>query len=151
MGFLTGEEILAASALRTKTVAVPEWGGDVIVGEMSGADRDDWDAEWRRRTEAEKAAAKAEKRAVDEMAASLNYEARIVAWTARNPDGSDLFASRRPDGRIDVAATEAKALRLARLGSGVLQRLKNAANDVNAVGVLAERAAEGNSGGTPGG
>lgn len=151
MGFLTREAILAtASDLRTKVVAVPEWGGDVVVGEMSGTDRDDWEAEWIRRIEDEKAAAKKDGRPVDERAASLNYEARMVAWTARDGEGKDLFAVRRPDGRIDVPATEAAARDLARKGSGVLKRLAHAANAVNATGVEALKAAEGNSGGTSG-
>lgn len=151
MGILTREAILAAASdLRTKVVAVPEWGGDVVVGEMSGTDRDDWDAEWIRRIEAEKAAAKKDGRPVDERAASLDYEARMVAWTARDGEGKDLFAVRRADGRIDVPATEAVAKALARKGAGVLKRLCTAAEAVNAVGAEAIKAAEGNSGGTSG-
>jgi len=42
---LTRDQILAARQLPRETVAVPEWGGDVIVSVMSGTDRDAWEGE----------------------------------------------------------------------------------------------------------
>lgn len=36
---LTREQILAADVRRTKTLPVPEWGGDVFIREMSLADK----------------------------------------------------------------------------------------------------------------
>lgn len=38
--FLTREQILGADDIKTETVRCPEWGGDVLVKSMSGADRD---------------------------------------------------------------------------------------------------------------
>lgn len=40
---LTKEQILAAVDLETESVAVPEWGGDVLVSQMSGAMRDTYE------------------------------------------------------------------------------------------------------------
>lgn len=40
---LTRAQILAANDRRTEVVAVPEWGGDVTVAEMTGAQRDAWE------------------------------------------------------------------------------------------------------------
>lgn len=43
MGILTREQILQADDLKTETVPVPEWGGEVIVRTMIGIDRDEYD------------------------------------------------------------------------------------------------------------
>lgn len=43
MGFLSREQILAASILKTATVDVPELGGQVMIQEMTAADRDAWE------------------------------------------------------------------------------------------------------------
>lgn len=40
MGVLTRDAILKAADLATETVAVPEWGGEVIVRAMRGTERD---------------------------------------------------------------------------------------------------------------
>jgi hypothetical protein len=37
---LTKEQILSADDIKTETVLVPEWGGDVIVRGLSGVERD---------------------------------------------------------------------------------------------------------------
>lgn len=39
---ITREQFLQASDLKTETVEVPELGGEVIVSELSGADRNEW-------------------------------------------------------------------------------------------------------------
>jgi len=41
---LTREEILEADDIKTEKVEVPEWGGDVFIRTMSGAERDDFEA-----------------------------------------------------------------------------------------------------------
>lgn len=148
MGLLTREALLAASGLASKTVPVPEWGGEIVLGEMSGVDRDDWDAGWIRREAAEKAAAAREKRAVDPTAAGRGQGARLVVWCARDGAGGDLFPIRRPDGRIDHDAVDRFAADLDRKGQRVLARLAAAAQDVNGWGTGAVEAAAGNSGGT---
>jgi hypothetical protein len=40
MPLLTREQILAADDLKRETIPVPEWGGDVIVKSLTGAERD---------------------------------------------------------------------------------------------------------------
>lgn len=40
MGILTKDAILAAQDLKTETVAVPEWGGDVLVQTLTGTAKD---------------------------------------------------------------------------------------------------------------
>lgn len=40
---LNRDQILEANDLNTETVAVPEWGGDVIVSAMTGEARDAWE------------------------------------------------------------------------------------------------------------
>ncbi len=40
---LTREQILAAPDLKTETVAVPEWGGTVLVRGLTGAERDEYE------------------------------------------------------------------------------------------------------------
>jgi hypothetical protein len=43
MALLTREQILAADDLKREAVAVPEWGGDVIVKSLTGAERDEFE------------------------------------------------------------------------------------------------------------
>ena len=42
--YLTRDAILAAATLKTEEVAVPEWGGTVLVRELSGRQRDEFEA-----------------------------------------------------------------------------------------------------------
>jgi hypothetical protein len=42
--YLTRDAILAAASLKTEEVDVPEWGGIVLVRELSGRERDEWEA-----------------------------------------------------------------------------------------------------------
>src|SRR5512139_3678645 len=44
MSLLTREQILKAADIQTERVAVPEWGGEVLVRGMSGAERDAFEA-----------------------------------------------------------------------------------------------------------
>lgn len=150
MGLLTAEAILGVSDLKTRTVPVPEWGGEIVLGEMSGLDRDDWDAALEARRSAERIAAAKEKRPVNALAGGEMHSARMLAWTARRPEGGDMFAVRKPGGRIDAAATEAVVEKLARRSGAVLDRLLEVALALNGLGPKALDTAEGNSVGTPG-
>ena len=40
---LTREQILSASDIKTEVVPVPEWGGDVMIRGLTGADRDSYE------------------------------------------------------------------------------------------------------------
>lgn len=146
---LTREQIEAAS-LATKVVAVPEWGGDVVVSEMSGADRDDWELAFLNRWQAEEKAAKQAGRAFDQMRVSPYPQARLLAWTLRGPDGAPLFLVRTDDGRVDLEATEAAARSLAKRSGRAVHRLYPVAESLNLTAPGALEAAQGNSGGTPG-
>ena len=42
--YLTRDAILKATALQTEDVSVPEWGGSVLVRELRGRERDEWEA-----------------------------------------------------------------------------------------------------------
>ena len=44
MTFLTREQILQAQDIQRESVSVPEWGGDVLVQSLSGAERDAYEA-----------------------------------------------------------------------------------------------------------
>jgi hypothetical protein len=44
MPILTRDQILSAQDLPTETVAVPEWGGDVLVRGLTGTERDAYEA-----------------------------------------------------------------------------------------------------------
>ena len=50
---LTRDKILSADDIRSERVKVPEWGGEVIVREMTGAERDEWEGSVVRREEGE--------------------------------------------------------------------------------------------------
>lgn len=43
MKTLTRDEILSADDIKSERVKVPEWGGEVIVRELSGTERDAWE------------------------------------------------------------------------------------------------------------
>jgi hypothetical protein len=43
MAALTREQILGAKDIQTEIVKVPEWGGEVLIGAMSGTARDTWE------------------------------------------------------------------------------------------------------------
>jgi len=42
--YLGRDAILKAAVLRTEDVPVPEWGGSVLVRELRGRERDEWEA-----------------------------------------------------------------------------------------------------------
>lgn len=146
---LTREQIEAV-ALETRVVTVREWGGDVLVSELSGADRDDWELAFLRRWEAEERAAKRESRPFDQHRVSPYPQARLVAWTLRGQDGAPLFLVRTADGRVDLDATEAAARVLAARSGRAVGRVYPIAESLNLTSPGALEVAEGNSGGTPG-
>ena len=96
---LTREAILATTALKTETVDVPEWGGSVIVSELTGKEKDAWELSMIRRKG---------KRDFDMDLA--NARAKLVVRALRTADGQRLFAD------TDVEA-------LGNLGAGPLSRL----------------------------
>lgn len=97
MGILTKAQILAATDLKSEQVAVPEWGGDVLVRMMTGAERDAF--------EASLASTNKDGKRGNGLA---NMRARLVAMTAVDESGSLLFSESDIDllGKKSAAALE---------------------------------------------
>lgn len=112
---LTREAILAAGAtLPRETVAVPEWGGEVIVTTMTGAARDEW-----------------EQSIVTNGRKVENVRAKLVAATVIDEEGRRLFSA------DDVQA-------LGRLSSAALDRVCKAAQRLNGLTAEELESAKGN-------
>jgi hypothetical protein len=103
---LNRDQILEASDLKTETVEVPEWGGDVIVARMSGAARDAWESGLIIRDG---------KKVTPNME---NMRARLVAATVVDEAGNALFTEK------DVAA-------LGRKSGAALDRICKVAQRIN--------------------
>ena len=120
MAILNREAILGADDRPFEDVDVPEWGGSVRIGVMSGTDRDAWD----------QALVRQEKnRTVSNLA---NIRARLVAYCAVDEAGQRIFSPG------DVEALGQKS-------SAALQRVFDAARRLNGLGPQAEEEAKGNS------
>ena len=63
--------------MSTQTVAVPEWGGDVLVGTLTGKQRDKFETEF--------ASASKGERGMD------NIRAKLCAFSLRDEDGNSIF------------------------------------------------------------
>tara|TARA_R110002096_G_scaffold187982_3_gene367723 strand:+ start:2454 stop:2789 length:336 start_codon:yes stop_codon:yes gene_type:complete len=106
---LSRSEILAAEDSSTKCVAVPEWGGDVLVGTITGAQRDSFESTM----------------AGGKM---INIRARLVALACRDDSGKRLFTDK------DVAALgEKNAAALDRLFTAALKHNAFSAEDVEEI------------------
>lgn len=101
---ITREQILSSSDAKMEKVAVPEWGGDVHIKVMSGAERDRWEA----------AAFEGGKVNRD------NFRARLLVETICDESGKLLFSP------ADVDALSAKS-------SAILSRLTPVALKINAL------------------
>jgi len=99
---LTRDLILKASHLRTEEVYVPEWGGSVLVRELNGRQRDEWEASL---------AVMRGKAMVPDVA---NMRAKLVARSVVGDDGEPVFTQQ------DVAA-------LGELSAAALDRVFEAA------------------------
>jgi hypothetical protein len=106
---LSRDAILNAVDIKTKTVAVPEWGGDVIVGTMSGTARDEWEQSLIQR--------KGNKTEPNLQ----NIRARLVMATAIDEEGKRLFSE------SDIVA-------LGKKSSAALERVCKVAQALNGIG-----------------
>lgn len=91
MAILTRDEILGADDITTITVPVPEWGGEVLVRALTGAERDRYEESlirWR--------AGKG--RNVAAIPALANARAKLVSLSVVDENGDPIFTDR------DVAA-----------------------------------------------
>ncbi len=100
---LTREQILSVQDLVTETVAVPEWGGEVRVKSLSGAERDAYEASVMRIN------------GTNAQLNLLNARAKLVALAVIDENGKRMFG----DG--DVHALAAKS-------AAALQRVFDVAN-----------------------
>lgn len=95
--YLNRDAILARPALPRESVEVPEWGGPVFVREMTGVERDRFEA-------------------THAKAPNDNFRARLAAATICDDAGKRLFSE------ADVAALgEASSVALDRIGEAALR------------------------------
>jgi len=78
---LSKEAILAADDRKTEDVDVPEWGGTVRIREMSGHDRDAYEASLRKQ------------RGSEIIMDSANMRAKLVARSVVGDDGELMFTA----------------------------------------------------------
>ena len=126
LAHLSRDAILAAKSLRTEEVAVPEWGGTVLVRELSGRERDEWEASL---------AVMRGKTMVPDVA---NIRAKLAARTIVGDDGEPVFTQQ------DVAA-------LGELSAAALDRVFDVASRLSGLNPEDVEAMTGNSGAAPGG
>jgi hypothetical protein len=103
---LTKAQILAADDLPRKQVDVPEWGGSVFVRTMSGTERDAWEMSL------------VEFREGQRIEHLENVRAKLVAFTAIDESGARLF-------------TDSDVLALGRKSAKALDRVYEAAQELN--------------------
>ena len=106
MAILTREQILGVNDIKTETISVPEWGGEVLVKALSGAERDQF--------EIDSLTGKGKNQHVNLQ----NIRARLVARTVVDETGARIFQ----DG--DVKALGAKS-------AAALQRVFDAAQKLS--------------------
>jgi len=99
---LNKDQILSADDLKTETVAVPEWGGEVVIRVMTGEERDSFETEI----------------VNDEKRTIKNIRARFLARVMCDDAGNRLFSD------TDVEA-------LGRKSAAVLDKLFAAAQKLN--------------------
>lgn len=116
MKTLTRDDILSAEDLKSERVKVPEWGGEVIVRELTGAERDVWESSVVK-TEGNKVK-------ID----SINMRAKLAAASIVGEDGKRLFTDKdvvklgkKSSAALDLVVDVAK--RLSRIGEGELDKL----------------------------
>jgi hypothetical protein len=119
---LSRDAILSAQDLKREEVAVPEWGGAVLVRTMTGAERDAW----------EQSLANGGKIDVS------NVRARLVAACTIDESGALLFSA------ADAQALGAKS-------GAALERVAKVAQRLNAITEEALEDARGNSPAAPSG
>lgn len=131
MGLLSKAQILAADKKKTKEVPVREWGGSVMLQELSAAERDLWEAE----------SFITEPGEDGEAVARFNPKqarARLVVRCLVDDKGKRLFQD------DEVASVGS-------LSASSVQKLFEAARALNAISASDIEELEGNSGAAPSG
>lgn len=111
MTVLKRDEILQASDIKTELVAVPEWGGDVYVKGMTGAERDKFESSM------------IKVRGKDKEMNLANIRAKLAALTICDENGKRLFKEE------DVQALSQKSAGALQRIFEVAQRLSGISND----------------------
>jgi hypothetical protein len=113
---LTRDEILSKTKLKTQAVAVPEWGGDVLVSEMSGNGRDAWEQTLQVR---------------DDMGRLVSPRAKLVIATVVNETGECLFTDKDTEqiGKLSAASLIAICNVAQRLNKLMAEDLEEAAKN----------------------
>lgn len=106
MAILTKEQILSHNDCKTKNIEVPEWGGEVIVSTMSGFSRDQFES-----------AVTGKNGNVN----TVNIRAKLAAATLVDEQGNLLF-------------TEKDIIKLGRKSCAALDRVFEAAQELNKIG-----------------
>jgi hypothetical protein len=119
--YLGRDAILKASALKTEDVPVPEWGGSVLVRELRGRERDEWEGSL------------AVQRGQQMVPDTANMRAKLVAHSIVDADGEPLFTQR------DVAA-------LGELSAAALDRVFEVASRLSGLASAAVEEKAKNSG-----
>ena len=119
MKALTREQILGADDLKTESVKVPEWGGQVVVRELTGTERDTW--------ESSVVKTHGTRVTID----SQNMRAKLAALCIVDDDGKRLFTEKDVVklGKKSAAALDRVtdvARRLSRIGEDELEKLGKA-------------------------
>lgn len=108
---LTRDQILATEDLTTEKVKVPEWGGSVIIRELTGTERDAW----------ESSIVKADAKG-NITFNSKNMRARLLSIVAVDEKGKQLFTSK------DIEALGAKSAKIVDRLFQVAQRVSALTN-----------------------
>jgi hypothetical protein len=111
---LKREEILSKTELKKETVTVEEWGGDVIVSEMSGTTRDGWEQAVREK---------------DASGRLVSPRAKLIVFTVVDEKGNRIFKDDDIEaiGKLSSEALEkiiAVAMRLNGLGADEINKAK---------------------------
>lgn len=125
MALLTQAQILAADRRKTRDITVPEWGGEVRLQEMSGDERDAWEAETFRQDPQGQT-----------QLNSLQVRSRLLLRCLIGGDGRRLFA-------------DDEIARLGCLSASSLQKLYTEALALNQLRSEDLEGLEGNSGAGP--
>ena len=102
---LNRDDILKAQDLKTETVHVPEWGGDVTVRGMTGAERDKFESSI------------VQTRGKDQTLNMANIRAKLASMTICDEGGKRLFSE------ADVQQLSAKSAQALQRIFAVAQRL----------------------------
>lgn len=137
---LSRDQILATKGrLKTREVHVPEWAdGDddvVIVRELSGEERDAFEASMRALRPVPSGPRKGEMESIPDPA---NTRAKLCARSIVDADGNRVF-------------TDSDVIALGALSAAALDRVFDAAAELSGITKQAEAAAEGNSDAAPSG